>query len=158
MSRGAVKNYCRSAGVDRGFALAARGGFSLLELLIAFVVFAVAMAGVMSVLGEDINNSAALNDYDGAVRLARWKMGELRQLENFSEDEITGEEGKYTWLAYMETVDTEDIPMHVEEDDSESNYSPALLIVEVNWKEDEGSEKLVKFKLEGYKAFKYAPK
>jgi general secretion pathway protein I len=54
-----------------------RRGFTLLEMLVATVVMAVAVSGLMSALSTSMRNAARLTDYDRASLMARSKMDEL---------------------------------------------------------------------------------
>lgn len=52
-------------------------GFTLLEVLVATLIMAIAVTGVLSALSTSLRNGARLTDYDRAVLLARQKMDEL---------------------------------------------------------------------------------
>jgi len=52
-------------------------GFTLLEVLIATVIMAVAIGGLLSALTTSMNNAARLTDRDRAILLARQQMNEL---------------------------------------------------------------------------------
>ena len=52
-------------------------GFTLLEVLVATVILATAIAGLMTALSGSLRVSARLTDYDRAAMLARRKMDEL---------------------------------------------------------------------------------
>ena len=52
-------------------------GFTLLEMLVATVILAIAVTGLMSALSGSLRNAARLTDYDRAAMLARRKMDEL---------------------------------------------------------------------------------
>jgi general secretion pathway protein I len=52
-------------------------GFTLLEMMIATVVMAVAIAGVLAALSTSVRNAARLTDRDRASVLARRKLDEL---------------------------------------------------------------------------------
>jgi len=52
-------------------------GFTLLEMLIATVIMAVAIVGLLSGISGALRNAARLTDYDRAVQLARLRMNEL---------------------------------------------------------------------------------
>ena len=54
-----------------------QGGFTLLEVLVATVVLAIAVAGLLSALSTSLRNAARLTDYDRAALLGRQKMDEL---------------------------------------------------------------------------------
>jgi general secretion pathway protein I len=52
-------------------------GFTLLEVLVATVVMAIAVAGLMSAISGSLRNAARLTDHDRAALLGRQKMDEL---------------------------------------------------------------------------------
>jgi general secretion pathway protein I len=52
-------------------------GFTLLEVLVATVIMALAVTGLMSGLSTSLRNASRLTDYDRAVLLAHQKMDEL---------------------------------------------------------------------------------
>lgn len=52
-------------------------GFTLLEVLVATMILAIAVAGLMSNLTQSLGNLARLTDHDRGVMLGRQKMDEL---------------------------------------------------------------------------------
>jgi len=52
-------------------------GFTLLEVLVATVVMAIAVAGLMSAISSSLRNATRLTDHDRAALLGRQKMDEL---------------------------------------------------------------------------------
>jgi general secretion pathway protein I len=54
-----------------------RKGFTLLEVLVATVLMAVAITGLLSNLSTSLRNASRLTDHDRAAMLARRKMDEL---------------------------------------------------------------------------------
>ena len=52
-------------------------GFTLLEMIVATVILAVAIVGLMSGISGAMRNAARLTAYDRAVELARVRMNEL---------------------------------------------------------------------------------
>lgn len=56
---------------------ASNRGFTLLEVLVATVIMAVAITGLMSAISTSLRSAARLTDYDRAVMLGRQKMDEL---------------------------------------------------------------------------------
>ena len=61
-------------------------GFTLLEVIVASVIVAIAISGVLSALSSSMRNAARLTDYDRSAMLARRKMDELlveRKLPKF---------------------------------------------------------------------------
>jgi general secretion pathway protein I len=54
-----------------------RRGFTLLEMMVATTIMAIAVVGLMAGLSGAARNAARLRDYDRAVQLARLRMNEL---------------------------------------------------------------------------------
>ncbi len=54
-----------------------RAGFTLLEMLVATSIMAVAVVGLLSALSSSLHNAARLTDHDRAALVARRKMDEL---------------------------------------------------------------------------------
>jgi general secretion pathway protein I len=52
-------------------------GFTLLELIVATTIMAVAVVGLLAGLSSSTRNAARLLDYDRAVQLARLRMNDL---------------------------------------------------------------------------------
>ncbi len=52
-------------------------GFTLLEVLIATLIMAIAVAGLMGAISTSLRNAARLTDHDRAVLLGHQKMDEL---------------------------------------------------------------------------------
>ncbi|HUS05130.1 MAG TPA: prepilin-type N-terminal cleavage/methylation domain-containing protein [Bryobacteraceae bacterium] len=52
-------------------------GFTLLEVLVATVIMAVAVTGLLSALSTSLRNASRLTDYDRAALSAKVKMDEL---------------------------------------------------------------------------------
>ena len=52
-------------------------GFTLLEVLVATVILAIAVTGLLSALSTSLGSAARLTDYDRAALLGRQKMDEL---------------------------------------------------------------------------------
>ena len=54
-----------------------RGGFSLLEVLVATLIMGIAVTGLIVGLSQSVKNASRLSEYDGAAMLARTKMNDL---------------------------------------------------------------------------------
>jgi general secretion pathway protein I len=56
---------------------AENSGFTLLEVMVATLIMAIAVAGLMGAISSSLRNAARLTDHDRAVLLAHQKMDEL---------------------------------------------------------------------------------
>jgi general secretion pathway protein I len=54
-----------------------RNGFTLLEVMVATLIMAIAVTGLLSALSSSLSNASRLTDYDRAMLMARQKMDEL---------------------------------------------------------------------------------
>ncbi len=54
-----------------------KNGFTLLEVMVATLIMAIAVTGLLSALSTSMRNAARLTDYDRAMLMARQKMDEL---------------------------------------------------------------------------------
>src|SRR5580700_571980 len=52
-------------------------GFTLLEVLVATMIMAIAVTGILAALSTSLRSAARLTDYDRAALLGRQKMDEL---------------------------------------------------------------------------------
>jgi general secretion pathway protein I len=55
----------------------ARSGFTLLEVIVATAIMAIAVIGLLSLISGSLANAARVKEYDRAAMLARRQMGEL---------------------------------------------------------------------------------
>jgi len=87
-------------------------GFTLLEVMVATTIMAIAVVGLLSSISASLRNAARLTDYDRSALLARRRMDELlldRRLPRFATVEgnwdlsATGVEGG--WRARMTPFD-----------------------------------------------------
>jgi len=68
-----------------------RGGFTLLEVLIAFAILAVAMTALMQAFSQGLRSLEAAEDYVTPAMLARSKMAEVGPIIPIEEGEHTGD-------------------------------------------------------------------
>ena len=69
-----------------------RSGFTLLEMMVATVIMAVAVVGLLSGITGSLRNAARLTDYDRAVQLARLQMNELLVDQRLPRDAVVNGE------------------------------------------------------------------
>ena len=53
------------------------GGFTLLEMIVATTIMAIALVGLLAGISGSTHNAARLQDYDRAVQLGRARMDEM---------------------------------------------------------------------------------
>ncbi len=68
-----------------------RCGFTLLEVLVAFAILAVAMAALMQAFSQGLRSLEVAEDYATATMLARSKMAEVGPIIAIEEGEHTGD-------------------------------------------------------------------
>jgi type II secretion system protein I len=65
-----------------------KGGFTLLEMMVATFIMAVAIVGLLAATSSSMQNAARLTDYDRAAMVARTKMDALLLDYRLPRDEI----------------------------------------------------------------------
>jgi len=130
-----------------------RAGFSLLEVLVALVIFAIGISGMLVTLAHHMRDISFTEDHARAVRIATREMNRLRRARYLPEAETAGEDGRYTWEAVVEEVEEElpGIP------DSERGKTRALkpyeMSIVVRWGDVVGGEQNRKVELRGLELF-----
>lgn len=75
-----------------------QGGFTLLEVLLAFVVFAISFAVTLEILTGAMRNTARAREYTEAALIAQSVMDQLGlDIPIESGTQLQGEEGDYRW-------------------------------------------------------------
>lgn len=131
-----------------------REGFSLLEVLVALVVFAIGVTGMLVALGYNLRDISYTKDHARAVRIASREMNTLRRSTYVPESETDGEEGRFTWQAEVESMDINDLPGMDSDDEGQSDeWVPCKMEITVSWSDDVGGEPVHKVKLNGIELF-----
>ena len=133
---------------------ASRDGFSLLEVLVALVVFAIGVTGMLVALGYNLRDISYSKDHAHAVRIASREMNSMRRLTNIPELETAGEEGRFSWQTEVILMDIDDLPgMDSDEAGQSDALVPAEMEVNVSWSEDVGGDATHKVQLSGIELF-----
>ena len=94
-------------------------GFTLLEMLVASTIMAVAIVGLLAGIGGATRNAARLREYDRAAQLARLRMNELsadttirpgQELSGVFDPSLTGGL-EVNWQARLTTAEMPPAPM-----------------------------------------------
>lgn len=128
-------------------------GFSLLEVLVALVVFAIGVSGMLVALGHHMKDVSFSEDYARAIRIATREMNALRRFKYVPSSEIEGEDGRYVWTATVEEID-DDLPGVTSDESGKSRaLKPCNMAVLVQWSDVEGGELKRKVELQGLELF-----
>ncbi len=76
---------------------AGQGGFTLLEVLLAFLVFALSFAVTLEILTGSIRNTARAREYTEAALIAQSLMNQVELDIPLQAGSFQGEEGRYRW-------------------------------------------------------------
>jgi general secretion pathway protein I len=80
-------------------------GFSLLEILVAFAIMAVALTIVLRIFGSGVNNAVVSEEYTLAVQIAESLMARTGVETPLQVGELSGSEAdKYHWLIRITPV------------------------------------------------------
>lgn len=131
-------------------------GFTLLEVLVATTIMAVAIVGLVSMLSSTLRNAARLTDYDRATILAKRKMDELlldRRSPRFVplQGAWAGQETGSIPVAWRAVITPFDLPPGA------GPNTPILdrIALTVSW--HDGAERERTFNLEGFRRGTLAP-
>jgi general secretion pathway protein I len=92
------------------------GGFTLLELLLAFMVFALSFATVLEILSGSMRNTVRARQYTEAALTAQSVMDQVGlEIPLEAGTSMAGEAGDYRWeIELFEYVESEENPQSVE--------------------------------------------
>lgn len=105
-------------------------GFTLLEVLVAMFVLAVAVVAVLQLLGGSLRLASVSAEHVAATLLATAKLSEVGA-EALEEGETRGEEGEYRWTRRIAS-DQELLPVRPARSDADT-VRLARVSVEVEW-------------------------
>lgn len=123
-----------------------RAGFSLLEVLVALAIFAIAAGGTLVALGHHLKNVSFLQDHSRAVRIASREMNAMRRVKSVSETE--GSEDRFSWTSLVSTEGLDEWPGL-----TSATGTPVRLSVTVQWSDSAGGPVAGKVRLDGFEVF-----
>lgn len=87
-------------------------GFSLLEVLVAFIILSLALSVLMRIFSGGLGNIGAAEHYSRAVAIAESQLAAAGVESPLTEGEYTGEaENGYTWRTSMQRYDAGTQPL-----------------------------------------------
>ncbi len=112
---------------------AASQGFSLLEILVAFVMMGLVVGTLLQLFGSSMRNVALSDEYSFAVQVAESRLQSIgSEIKVEQGIERGSEEGTpYHWVVEMEPVE-----LHEDQDDFSLSVQPYRVSVIVTWDSD----------------------
>jgi general secretion pathway protein I len=108
-------------------------GFTLLELLVAFVILALAVGVLMRSFGQGLRNAALTEEYTLATLHVESVLATLGVEEPLSEGELGGEfDDGYWWQASIRRYEDPDAPQL----EADTGITPYQVTVRVYWGEE----------------------
>lgn len=118
-------------------------GFSLLEILVAFAIMAVALTIVLRIFGAGVNNAVTSEEYTLAVQIAESLMARTGIETPLQIGETSGNEAdKYDWLVAIGPV----AQIRADDKDSAQNNPGLQLLsvkVRVAWGDEDGPQRTI---------------
>ena len=105
-------------------------GFSILEILIAFVVMALVVGSLLRLFGTSMHNVVLADEYSFAVQIAESRMQAVGSEIPVEQGSVTGEESgtSYNWAVNMEPVELDE-----DQDNFSLSVQPYQVTVVISW-------------------------
>ncbi len=120
-------------------------GFTILEVLAAFVLFAVTLATLLQVFSGGLRDAQLADEYARAVMIAQSRLATYTAAEKLEETSSSGSEGDFNWslaaAAYDERLENAEVDRS-----KDYNLRVRLLRVEsvVRWRAADGRDRDVR--------------
>lgn len=116
-------------------------GFSLLEILVAFSIMAIALTVLLRIFGTGVNNAVISEEYTIAVQIAESLMARTGVETALTAGENQGNEGdKYDWQVIVSPVTPPAARRRLKDEESDQQTPAAELMsvrVRVSWGDEE---------------------
>ena len=115
-----------------------QGGYSLIEVLVAFVILAMALTVLLRIFSGGLRNVDAATDYAQAVVIANAQMNSPGSIEPLQPGETAGEiEERFTW-----TRTISDFRLETQSTNPERQLPAYHISVEVQWADGNGTRRV----------------
>ncbi len=125
-------------------------GFSLLEILVAFVIMAVALTIVLRIFGSGVNNAVISEDYTIAVQIAESLLARSGVETPLEIGDISGNEaGKFFWTISTSLREQNSVTSNQTQNSPQNPAQNAQvtslysIIVRVAWDDEGSSQRIV---------------
>ena len=106
-----------------------QNGFSLLEVLVAFSIFALSLGVIFQIYSKGSRSAILSDEYARAVMIAESKLASIGIDETYDLGEYTGtENNKYQWTTHIEESTGDDSGL-----ETRLRIAKRDVMVEVNW-------------------------
>ncbi len=116
-------------------------GFSLLEILVAFSIMAIALTVLLRIFGTGVNNAVISEEYTIAVQIAESLMARTGVETALTAGESQGNEGdKYDWQVVVSPATPPAAKRRLKDEESDQQTPAAELMsvrVRVSWGDEE---------------------
>ncbi|MCQ8180000.1 prepilin-type N-terminal cleavage/methylation domain-containing protein [Methylomonas sp. SURF-1] len=117
-------------------------GFSLLEILVAFSIMAIALSVLLRVFGAGVNNAVISEEYTIAVQIAESLMARTGVETPLAVGDSEGSEGdKYDWLVSVAPAANQPAKRSLREPDPNSQNAAQLYSVRVGVSWGDGDQR-----------------
>ncbi|OAI09861.1 general secretion pathway protein GspH [Methylomonas koyamae] len=117
-------------------------GFSLLEILVAFSIMAIALSVLLRVFGAGVNNAVISEEYTIAVQIAESLMARTGVETPLAVGDSEGSEGdKYDWLVRVLPAANQPAKRSLREPDPNSQQPAQLYSVQVSVSWGDGDQR-----------------
>ena len=106
-------------------------GFTILEVLVAFVVFAVTLGALLQVFSGGLRDAQLADEYARAVMIAQSRLAEFTAAERLEERSLSGREEGFDWTLVAEPYDER---MENAEQDRNKDYNLRVRLLRVQSK------------------------
>jgi general secretion pathway protein I len=105
------------------------GGFSLLEVLVAFVVLAMTLSVLLGIFSRGLRSATLSGDYQRATTVAETRLTELMVLQDLRDGTREGSDPPYRWRSTVR------VPEWAAEGATRHPLRPYEVTVDVSWDE-----------------------
>lgn len=108
-------------------------GFTLLEIMVAFVITGLVVGTLLQLFGSAMQSAALADEYSFAVQVAESRMEAVGSEIKIEQTTVNGQEegSPYQW-----TVSMQPIKLHEKQDEFSLSVEPYQVIVVVSWKSE----------------------